>query len=218
LSLDGDVEGGGGFVGDEQAGSIDESHGNEDALALASGELVRIVAEARFGVGEGDFVEGGDDFFADNGARGAGVVGEEGFGDLGADAHDRVEGGHGLLEDHGDGLAAEGTDPGFGEGEDGLAVEEDLAGDAGGWGEKTQEGERGGGFSGAGFADQAEGLAGSEGEGDGVDDGFGAEGDGEVRDFEELGVGGSVGHADWVRVAGLEWGEKISRRCASKRL
>ena len=32
---------------------------------------------------------------------------EQGFGDLGADAHDRVEGGHGLLEDHGDGRAAQ---------------------------------------------------------------------------------------------------------------
>ncbi len=61
LGLDGDVEGGGGLVGDEEAGVVDESGGDEDALALASGELVRVVVEALFGVGEGDLVEGLDD-------------------------------------------------------------------------------------------------------------------------------------------------------------
>ena len=51
LRLDGDVEGGGGLVGDEQAGLVDDGHGDEDALALAAGELVRVVAERRSGSG-----------------------------------------------------------------------------------------------------------------------------------------------------------------------
>ena len=102
LGLDGDVECGGGLVGDEECGAVDEGHGDEDALTLAAGELVRVIAEAVFGVGKGDLLHGGQDAKANFCAGGAGMVGEEGFGDLVADAHDRVEGGHGLLKDHGD--------------------------------------------------------------------------------------------------------------------
>ena len=41
LRLDGDVERGGGLVGDQQVGLVGERHGDHDALALAAGELVR---------------------------------------------------------------------------------------------------------------------------------------------------------------------------------
>ncbi len=109
LGLDGDVEGGGGLVGDEEAGAVDEGHGDEDALALAAGELVRVVAEAGFGVGRATSCMAARTRAADFCARGAGMVGEEGFGDLVADAHDRVEGGHGFLKDHGDVAAAQVT-------------------------------------------------------------------------------------------------------------
>ena len=34
--LDGDVEGGGGFVGDEQGGLVEQRHGDHDALELAA--------------------------------------------------------------------------------------------------------------------------------------------------------------------------------------
>ena len=50
LRLDGDVERGGGFVCDEELRAVDEGHRDEDALALASRELVRVVADAAFGV------------------------------------------------------------------------------------------------------------------------------------------------------------------------
>ena len=43
--------------------------------------------------------------------------------------------------------------------------------------QQAEQGERGGGFAGAGFTDQAKGLAGGEGKGDAVDDGAGAEAD-----------------------------------------
>ena len=132
LGLDGDVEGGGGFVGDEEAGTVDEGHGDEEALTLAAGELVGVVAVAGFRRGKADLVHGRQHPGQDGGARGAGMVGQEGFGDLATDAHDGVEGGHGLLEDHGDGGAAEGAHAGFGKGEEGLGVEEYLPGDAGG--------------------------------------------------------------------------------------
>jgi hypothetical protein len=51
LRLHGDVECGGGLVCDEQARAVDERHGDHDALALAAGELMRVVVEAALWVG-----------------------------------------------------------------------------------------------------------------------------------------------------------------------
>lgn len=115
------------------------------------------------------------------------MVDAEGFGDLLADGHDRVEGGHGLLKDHGEALAAVAAHGGFGEGEEVLPGEADRAGEGSGGGEKAEEGERGGGLARAGFPDQAEGLAGGNGERDAVHGGLRAEADVEVVDFEERG-------------------------------
>ena len=126
------------------------------------------------------------------------MVGLDSFGDLGADGHDRVEGGHGLLEDHGD-LAAAMVAHGFGrEIEEILAVETDLAGDSGGVGEQAQEGERGGGFAGSGLADEAEGLACGEGEGEVVDGEMLAEADGQVFDFQKRCGHAFDGSGCWV--------------------
>jgi len=58
LGLDCYVESGGGFVGDEEAGTVDDGHGDENALTLAAGELVGVVVVAAFGIGKGDFVHG----------------------------------------------------------------------------------------------------------------------------------------------------------------
>ena len=44
LGLDGDVERGGGLVGDQQVGLVGERHGDHHALALAARELVRVGA------------------------------------------------------------------------------------------------------------------------------------------------------------------------------
>ena len=136
---------------------------------------------------------GGEVFFGAGGAGGEFVVDAEGFGEDLADGHAGVEGGVGILEDDGE-VAAEaaelagggveevdgrsGGGGGFGGGV------EDLAG--GGFDEAEEEAGEGG-FAGAGFADEAEGFAAGEGEGDVVDDGVGAVGFGEV-------VGGEEGH------------------------
>jgi len=58
LGLHGDVESGGWLVCDEEAGTVDDGHGDEDALALASGELVGIVVVAVFRIGDGDLMHG----------------------------------------------------------------------------------------------------------------------------------------------------------------
>ena len=74
-----------------------------------------------------------------------------------------------------------------------MAVEGDGAGDVRRGRKEAEEGEGGGGLAGAGFADEAEGFAGIDFEGDAVDGGMGVEGDGEVVDFQER-----VGHGEMV--------------------
>jgi hypothetical protein len=190
LRLHGDVERGGGFVGDEQARAVDERHGDDDALALATRELVRVVVQPLLGVGESDFVEGFEDAGAEFAAPGAWSVGEERFGDLAADGHDGVERGHGLLKDHGDGAAAMAAHGVFAQGEEigggGFVVApENAAGEVRGGRKKPQQGEAGRGFARAGFADEAEGFAGGDGEGDAVHGFVRAEGDAEGFDAEQ---------------------------------
>ncbi len=43
---------GGGFVGDDDAGAVEQGLGENDALLLAAGELVRVAAQQGFGVRE----------------------------------------------------------------------------------------------------------------------------------------------------------------------
>ena len=54
LRLHGDVERGRRLVGDEEIGAVGERHGDHHALALAAGELMRIGAEPRRGIGDAD--------------------------------------------------------------------------------------------------------------------------------------------------------------------
>jgi len=186
LRLHGDVERGGGLVGDEQVGLVHDGHGDQDALALAARELMRIIADALFGVGQRDLVHGFEDTGAKLGAGDAGMVGTDGLGDLVADAHNVVKRGHGLLEDHGDAAATMCAQLFFRSAKQIFAVEENFAGGHGVGRGQPQNGERGGGFAGAGFADQAEDFAGRDGEADVVHHWtracLGAEGDGEVAD------------------------------------
>ncbi len=108
LGLDGDVERGGRFVGDEQLGFGDEGHRDHDALAHAAGKFVRIIVDAFRGVVDADG-------FKHRQRAGEGVatgnvfVDEEWLDDLLAEAQERIERRHRILEDHGDAFAADGT-------------------------------------------------------------------------------------------------------------
>ena len=206
LGLYGYVEGGGGLVGDEQARAVDDGHRDEDALALAAGELVGIVGEAALGFGQVDVAHGGEDALAHLGARGGGSVDADGLGDLRSDGHYRVQGGHRLLEDHGDIAAAAAAHRVGSEFEQVFAEEADASGDPRAGREQAQDGERGGGFAGAGFADQAESFAGLEGEGDSAYGLVAAEADGEGVDLEDRGLRDRVagcGGGGWVHCS--EW-------------
>src|ERR1035437_8273977 len=79
-------------------------------------------------------------------------VSEHGFRDLVADAHDRIESGHRLLEDHGHARAAEFAQPIGGQtgemrGSAVAILESDFAFDGGGGREQAHDGKRGDGFA-----------------------------------------------------------------------
>ena len=151
LLLDRDVERGSGLVRDEQLRAVDDGHGNHDALAHASRELVRIAAGALLGVGNGD-VAHAFDRSSPCFRFGNAVVSEDGFRDLFADAHDRVEGGHRFLENHGNARATKlaqliGGQFGQMRGQAVAILKSNFAGDDGGGREQSHDGKRGDGFS-----------------------------------------------------------------------
>ena len=107
LRLDGDVERGGGLVGDQQVGLVQQRDGDGDALAHAAGELVRIGASgARRGSGCRPCRA--------HRARGARASACETcacalhrLDHLRVDAQHRIERHHRVLEDHRDAVAAQ---------------------------------------------------------------------------------------------------------------
>ncbi len=168
LFLHGDVERGGGLVADEQPGLVGQGDGQHDALALAAGELVRVRAGDLGGFGQADAFE------QLGRARpgllaGAAVQGHD-LGDLGADPHERVERGHGLLEDHGQLIAAQALDPSLRYADQVALVERGPSGGGDAFGEQAHERQRGQRLARSGLADQADPLAGRDGEGDLVDE------------------------------------------------
>ncbi len=121
---------------------------------------MRVVSPAALGRGDGDLAESLDGALASFGAGdGLAVVGQHGLGDLVADAHDGIEGGHGLLEDHGDARAAQLLQFGGAGGGQLAAVEEYRAGEPRLGRQQSHDGQGGDAFTGAGFADQSEGLS-----------------------------------------------------------
>ena len=123
LGLDGDVEGGDGFVADDELGAQGQGAGDADALALAAGEfggepvvVLGVEADAGHQVLDG--------FLAL--VAGGGLVDGEGVADDRADPAAGVEGAVGVLEDHLD-LAAERLHGAAGQVGDVAALEVDLA-------------------------------------------------------------------------------------------
>ena len=174
LLLHGDVERGGGLVGNEHARIRGKGHGDHDALAESAGKLMgKLPGPARRIGNSGEF-ERAQDARAKVGVAEARLVHANGFGDLSADAHDGIERGHGLLEDHGDFAPSQGADL---RGRSSnqilrgglwltMQLQQRLAFDASaGWSEAHQR-ERQNRFPRAGFTDNAKRFAGSEREGD----------------------------------------------------
>ena len=96
--------------------------GDDDALAHAAGEFVRIAFDPAGGGGDADGFEPGDGAAAGFGV-GEREVGLHGFGELAANGVERVEGGERVLEDGADLLAADAAHAVGAEVVDALAVE-----------------------------------------------------------------------------------------------
>ena len=187
LRLDGNVERGRGFIGDEQLRIAREGHRDHDALLLSARHLVRVGVDALFGILDADFAEEVDCFLAGFGFADA-LVEDDGLDDLCADGEDRVERGHRLLKDHADVAAADRLHVSLGEFHEIAAEERDSAGlDAGVRRKKPHDREGRHAFSGAALADDAEGAAGFQAEGEVVDSAddafFGVEVGAEIGDF-----------------------------------
>ena len=121
LGLDGDIESGGGFVGNEQFGLAGERHGDHDALLHSPAELVGIIVEAFLWVDDADEVEVFDDFGID--IFDLWSVEVEGLGDLASDGEDGIERGGRFLKDVGDLGTPNGAEGPGGHFQDIIAVE-----------------------------------------------------------------------------------------------
>ena len=189
LRLHGDIERGGGFVGDQDLRVEGSGDGDHDALAHAAGEFAgEGFGDAR-GVGQAHLSEGVEGQFA-RFALFHGAVRGDHLLHLVADGDDRIQPGDGVLEDHGNLVAADLLEFVAVElGDVAALIEHAPGGDAGGAGQDAQDAEAERGFAGAAFADEGENLAAFEGQrgaAQGADRPFaGAVFDAEVFDAED---------------------------------
>ena len=187
LGLDGDVKGGGRFVGDQQLGPQCQCHRQHHPLAHAAGELMGIVVDSSRRVGNADFLEQGDRPLLDGSATNR-FVGADRLTDLPADGVLRVQARQRILEHHGDPGSADPAHCLGRQGEQVEVVESRRATHP----RSAHELEHGLGrdrLARAGLSDDADGLAGENVEGDaadGVDVAvLGREGHREIGDGEQ---------------------------------
>ena len=110
----GDVEGGGRLVGDDELGIGAQSERDDDALAHAAGELVRIGLHPPLGVADAGLREKRRGPFSRRIVAEARLVREDRLDELRLDRHQRVQARLRILEDHRDSLAAGGVTGGRG--------------------------------------------------------------------------------------------------------
>ncbi len=169
LGLDGDVQGRGGFVGEHQPGLGEQHRGDHDALQHPAGQLVGVLPQPPRRVVDAHLGEHPDGPGLGLAAAHAPVP-DQRLDQERADAPGRVDVGPGVLEDHADAVVAVAAQRAGVHGGDVLAVEADAALDLGAARQQPGDGADGHGLAGAGLADQAEGLAGGEGQVDPVQD------------------------------------------------
>ncbi len=195
LRLHGHVERRGRLVGDEQVRLVGERHGDHDALALAAGELVRVGAEPGLRLANADLFEQLERAPARRRLVQA-AMDLQHLADLPLDRVQRVERGHRFLEDDADLVAAHRPQLLLVRLEEILALEVDLARRMDRRGrQQPHHRERRHRLARTGFADQRHRLALDDVE-TGTLDRHGRraallEGDPEIADREERGVGHS---------------------------
>ena len=217
LRLDGDVERRRRFVRDHQRRPAGQRHGDDHSLAHAAGKLVRIFADADLRRRDADLLEHLDGTL-ECGARRDLLVQQEGLGQLLADPVHRVQGRHGLLEDHADLARAHLVDRLLRHGHQVLAAEQDPARRdvSHGARQQPQYRQRGDALAAARLADDAERMARADLEAHAVhgphEAGFGVELDGKVLHVQQdLAAGtGAIG-----RGTGHRCRSRADRSCPS---
>ena len=206
LRLHGHVERRRRLVGDEEIGAVGESHRDHHALALTAGQLMREGAVFFGRVADPDF---GQEFERPrlDGARAAHAVQFEDLADLPGDRMQRIERRHGLLEDHGDRIAAQIAHVALARAEQFLAPKADGTADARLVRQQTDDRERGDRLAGPRFADERQRAAGRQRKRHAVDRLRHPavrlpEGDGEVADVEKWLVAHAIAScAYWMPAA-----------------
>ncbi len=180
LRLDGHVERRRRLVGDQEIRCQRKRHRDHDPLALASGELMRILLHSRGRVGNPDELEHLDAAVEGLLLRDLLVL-QVHLHQLEADREHRVQRRHGLLKDHADLVAAHVANAFIVQLQQIASLEHDFAGDNSSrrtWNE-AQDAQRRDALARAGLADQSDDFAGIHAEIDAVDrfrdTGFGVE-------------------------------------------
>ena len=221
LGLDGDVEGGGRLVGDEQARPADQGHGDHHALAQAPGKLMRILGEPALRRADADQAQ----HLHGLGPRTPSEAAMEAqyLLDLEPDGEHGIEARHGFLEHHAHTVAAKLTHGRGRQGQEIDALEQDSPAQHPRRRARQQahDGHCRDALAAAGLAHQAQGFPGADGEARFLDHGaragFQLEGDRQIVDGEERwrhwrDIGGSNSlfprPLDGAGRGGSGWGEK----------
>ncbi len=106
LALNGHVQRGGGFVGDQHLGAQRQRHGDHHALPHAARKFMRVLQHPPFRLRQPDRGQCRQRPLPGLGAADIGMRADR-LGQLGAHGQDRVQAGHRFLEDHGDAVAAD---------------------------------------------------------------------------------------------------------------
>jgi oligopeptide/dipeptide ABC transporter ATP-binding protein len=159
LRLDGDVQRGGRFVGDDEVRPVQHGNGNGHALAHAAGQLMRVGQQAFLGAGNAHHAQRVACQDAGLGAAHL-VMRAHRLDHLHVHPQHGVQRHHRILEDHGDAVALQAAQ--FARGQRGqvAALEQGLAAhDAARRIDQTHDGKARDGLARAGFTDQAQDLA-----------------------------------------------------------
>ena len=208
--LHGHVQGGGGLIGQDDRRVVGHGDGDDHPLAHTAGELVRVVLHPPLGVGDPHQLKE---------RHGLGhrlvlvdvLVGLHGLGDLPTHRVDRVEGGHRILEDHGDADAADLGQLLLLETEDLAPCVGDRTGHRGVLCQQAHGRQGGDRFSRSGLADDAQHLLGGEGETDATDGTHRAVAGGEV-DHQVVHGHRGVGHVRRAPGSSSGRGPRAGRR------
>ncbi|MNS05386.1 hypothetical protein D3C72_367850 [compost metagenome] len=209
LALYGDVECGGGFVGDQQFRLAGQGHRDHHPLTLATGQLMRVGLEAFLGFLDAHQVQQLKNPCLRRFAGHASVH-QQGFADLLFDAVERIEGGHRLLENHRDAVTAQFTQlAGIGADQFLAAIADAAGGFSATFGQQLQDRMGGHRFARARFAHQCQAFAAADIQAQIAHHGLATEGHAEVTDFDQ------VGHINIrIKIVDQDRGSKASRKAS----